>query len=148
MGAVRIIIAYVLGVAVAFVIAVAFFTQQVIGKQAAYGITYTPAQQFETFIDNLTGLAPGYGMVLSIALFAGFIVAAIVKRIIKPLAPIAYPVAGAAAVGTALYLIETSIAGGGAGVVGGARDATGFALQCLAGGLGGVVFALARGTPR
>ena len=42
-----------------------------------------------------------------------------------------------------IYLIEQQL-GGGAGVIGGARDETGLALQALAGFLGGAVFAVAR----
>ena len=64
--------------------------------------------------------------------------------ILKPLAPIAYPVAGAAAMFTAVYLIENVVVGGGTGALGGARDGVGMALQAVAGLLGGITFAKMR----
>lgn len=138
-------LAFIAAAVTTFVLASAFYTQQVLAKQAAIGARYTAGQQVETYIDNLIGLAPAYGVVLTIALLIGFLVAAIVKRVLVPLAPVAYPVAGAAAVFTAIWAIENFIAGGGVGALGGARDAVGIALQCLAGFAGGVVFAVARG---
>ena len=139
---VKIIGAYIAAAVVTVVLASAFFTQRVIAEQTAIGIEYTPAQQSETYLMNLAGLAPSYGLMLAIALLIGFVVAFGVKQLAKPLAPVAYPVAGAAAVLTAIYLIETLMAKGGAGAIGGARDALGLALQGLAGAVGGVVFAL------
>jgi hypothetical protein len=81
-------------------------------------------------------------------LLVGFLVAAGLKRILTPLAPVAYPIAGAAAVVAAIWLIENVVAGGGVGAIGGARDALGMALQGLAGLAGGTVFAALRGRPR
>ena len=144
MGLFRTIIAFFASAVVTFVLAAIFYTQQVLAKQAEIGAVYSQRQQFETLIDNMAGLAPSYGLILTIALLIGFAVAAGVKRILKPLAPIAYPTAGAAAVFTAIWLIENVVIGGGVGVIGGARDALGIALQCLAGFAGGAVFAFAR----
>lgn len=143
---IRTLAAYIASLAATYGLAVAFFTQQVIARQAVYGAVYTPAQQMETFFDNLSGLAlsvPSYGMMIAIALAAGFGVAFGVKRLATPLAPVAYPVAGAASIALLVWLIEQQL-GGGAGVIGGARDATGFALQALAGFLGGALFAVLR----
>ncbi len=138
----KIIGAYVAAAVVTVVLASAFFTQRVIAEQTAIGIEYTAAQQSETYLMNLAGLAPSYGLMLAIALLIGFAVAFGVKQILRPLAPVAYPVAGAAAVVTAIFLIETVMAKGGAGAIGGARDALGLSLQGLAGAVGGAVFAL------
>ncbi|MGE0408166.1 MAG: hypothetical protein AB7P23_02760 [Amphiplicatus sp.] len=138
----RMIGAFVAAAAVAYVAAVVFFTQQVIAKQAAVGARYTLSQQAETYLANFTGLGL-YGAVLTTGLLIGFLVGALARRFVRPLARIAYPLAGAAAVWTAITLIETRL-GGGAGVIGGARDALGLALQCGAGALGGVVFAALR----
>ena len=148
MGNIRMIGAYLASVVVAFVLASIFYTQQVLAKQAAIGAVYSREQQIATYTDNLIGLAPAYGVVLALALLIGFIVAAGVKRVLKPLAPIAYPTAGAAAVFTALWMIENVGPLSGVGAIGGARDAFGIALQCAAGFAGGVVFALTRGASR
>ncbi len=135
-------IAYLLSVAATYVLSVAFYTQQVIAKMVAVGAVYSGQQQFNTFVDNFTGLWLLAAMI-AVALLVAFVVAFFVKRLLKPLAPIAYPVAGGAAILLMLYLIEQQL-GGGAGVIGGARDATGLALQTLAGFLGGAVFAFMR----
>jgi len=141
-------LAYLVAVIVTYALASAFYTQQVLAKQAAIGAVYTPQQQISTYMDNFAGLAMTYGLMLAIGLLIAFLIAAVAKRILKPLAPIAYPIAGAAAVFTVIWAIENLVAPGGVGAIGGARDALGVSLQCLAGAAGGLVFALTRGTSR
>lgn len=141
MGFIRIIAAYVAAAIVTYTAASLFYTQQILAKQAAIGAVYTPAQQAATYLANILGLGV-YGAVLAVALLIGLIAAAILKRVLKPRAAIAYPLAGAAAVVAAIYFIETAAAAGGAGAIGGARGALGLALQGLAGAIGGLVFAL------
>ncbi|MEL7487225.1 MAG: hypothetical protein AAGJ87_08425 [Pseudomonadota bacterium] len=138
----RTVIAFIAAAIATYLAASTLYTQQTIAKQSAVGAVYTRAQSFETYLENLTGLTT-YAVVLAAALLIGFIVAFGVKRILTPLAPVAYPVAGASAVLVAIVLIENQL-GGGAGVIGGARDALGMGLQALAGALGGGVFALLR----
>lgn len=140
MKVLRIIGAYVAAAAVTYLAAAIFYTQQIIAKQSAIGAAYTPAQQVETYLANFLGLSL-YGEVIAAALLIGFVLAAGLKRVLKPLAPVAYPLAGAAAVLAVIVLIENTAAAGGAGAIGGARDALGLALQGLAGALGGMVFA-------
>ncbi|WP_375201968.1 hypothetical protein [Hyphococcus sp.] len=142
-------IAYLLSLAATYVLSVGFYTQQVIAKMAAVGAEYSGQQKIDTFVENLTGLAyseagPSFLLILTVTLAIAYIVAFVVKRIIKPLASVAYPIAGAAGLVAVLMLVESSVAGGGAGVFGGARDITGLALQALAGFLGGAVFTFAR----
>ncbi|MEO1253211.1 MAG: hypothetical protein AAFW81_12800 [Pseudomonadota bacterium] len=138
----RTMIAFLTAVIAAYLFASVFYTYQVIGAQAAIGATYTPAQQAETYAANLIGLWQ-YGAMIAVAFVIAFLVAAGARRVLKPLAPVAYPVAGAASILVLLYAVEAQL-GGGAGVIGGARTATGLALQCLAGAIGGFVFALMR----
>ena len=142
MGTTRTLLAFVAAAIATYVAASSFYTQQILAKQAAIGAQYTAAQSFETYRENFLGLG-FYAVVLTIALALGFIVAFGVKRVLRPLARVAYPVAGASAVLVAIFLIE-SVLGGGAGVIGGARDAVGMGLQALSGAVGGVVFALLR----
>ncbi len=141
----RTILAFLLAVAASYVVAIIFFTQQVIAKRAAIGANYTSEQQLATFVDNFLGLAPAYGVVVAIALLLGFLVAAGVKRILTPLAPVAYPIGGAAAVYAAIFLIENTAGSGGVGALEGARGAVGMGLQSFAGFIGGIVFAMMRG---
>ena len=140
MKGLRIVVAYIAAAAVTYMAAAIFYTQQIIAKQLAIGGVYTPGQQVETYLANLLGLSL-YGEAIAAALLIGFVLAAGLKRVLKPLAPIAYPLAGASAVLAVIYLIENTAAAGGAGAIGGARDALGLALQGLAGALGGAAFA-------
>lgn len=134
--------AFLIALIVTYGLASVFYTERNLAEQALVGIQYTPAQQLETYISNFAGLWI-YGAMIAIALMVGFVVAFGVKRIIRLLAPVAYPVAGAAAIYILLLLVETQL-GGGAGIIGGARTPLGVALQCLAGFGGGVVFAVLR----
>ena len=136
----RTAIAFILTVLTAYVLAVGFYTQQVIAGQSF--IQYTPVQQVETFAYNLGGLWK-YGATIVVALLIAFGVAALVRRILTPLAPVAYPVAGAVAIPLTVVLIE-QVLGGGAGIMSGARGPVGLALQGLAGLAGGAVFAVLR----
>jgi uncharacterized membrane protein len=144
---IRLVIAFILSLIVTVTIASVFYTQQVIAGQMDVGAVYTSEQQADAYFKNFVGLAPAFGGVLGIGLAVAFLVAAQIKRALQPLAPIAYPIAGAVAVVTAILLIEGTAGAGGVGAIGGARDATGLALQGLAGFIGGAVFALTRGAP-
>lgn len=142
MAIIRMFVAFAASVIATYALAAIFYTQQVIAKQAAIGAVYTPAQQIDTYVQNLIGLSI-YGLIITITCAIAFLVAFGAKRVLKPLAPVAYPVAGATGMFVMLILVEQML-GGGAGIIGGARDALGVALQCLAGFLGGVVFAVLR----
>ncbi|MEL6113480.1 MAG: hypothetical protein AAFR20_11820 [Pseudomonadota bacterium] len=141
----RIIFGYILAVIVAVLAASTFYSHQVLAKQEAIGVEFTGAQRLQAYTDNLIGLAPSYGGVVAIGLLIAFPVAAGLKRVLKPLAAIAYPAAGAAALFTVVWSIENLMAGGGTGAIGGARDAVGMGLQAVAGALGGLTFALVSG---
>ena len=106
--------AFLAALAIAYVLAAIFYTERNLAEQALVGIQYTSAQQAETYVSNFAGLWK-YGAMIAIALLIGFAVAFGIKRVLRPLAPIAYPTAGAAAIFAMLMLIETQL-GGGAGV--------------------------------
>ena len=134
----RLFAAYLPAALVTYVVAAGFYTQQIIAKQVAVGATYSLAQDINALLLNIVGLWQ-YGATLAIGLLLGFVVGARVKRWLTPLAPVAYPIAGATAVLAVLMLIETMYSGG-VGAIGGARDGLGIFLQCLAGFIGGGVF--------
>ncbi|WP_425410338.1 hypothetical protein [Hyphococcus sp.] len=142
MNIVKLFIAYLTSVIAGYALAVLFYTQQVIAKQAEIGAVYTLPQKADTFFQNLSGLWV-YACVIAATFLIAFGVAFIVKRALKPLAPFAYPAAGAAGMFVMLILVEQQL-GGGAGIIGGARDAFGVTLQCFAGLIGGLVFAMLR----
>ncbi|MEM9169557.1 MAG: hypothetical protein AAGC56_07855 [Pseudomonadota bacterium] len=142
MTIVRLVGAFLIAAAATYALAVAFYTRQVVAAQVAIGAEYEPDQIAAAFAQNFTGLASGYGLAVAGGLAIAFAVAAGLKRVLRPLAPIAYPLAGAAALYATITLIDRQFPG--VGAIGGARTPLGLALQCLAGAVGGVVFTLLR----
>lgn len=137
---VRVFLAFLLSVAVASSVGSLFHSFGTQNALIAAGLDFPLAERLRAAGADWLGLVPGlYGGVIAVALAIGFVVAAILRLVLKPLAGVAFPVAGAAAVALTLYLMSqqyyttTPIAG--------ARGAFGFALQCLAGAIGGFVFA-------
>ncbi len=138
MAVVRIILGFLAAVAAAFALASAFHTHMVIEALGAAGAALPLDRRLSMTASDLVGLAPQFGAVIAIALTIGFLVAAGLRRVLKPLAPIAYPLAGAVAIGVALSAMSAAFDG--ITPIAGARTTLGFALQCLAGAVGGLVF--------
>lgn len=144
----RYALAFVAAVAVAYVLAAVFYAQTVIGALTAIGIEVSLADRVRHSVDDIVGMTDSafgwratYASVLTIALLVAFPVALAVKSVLKPLAPIAYPAAGAGAAGLVVALIYATQ---GPGAVAAFRDPLGIALQVLAGLAGGIAFALVR----
>lgn len=85
-----------------------------------------------------------YLVIILIALLLGFTIAALVKRFLPSLASVAYPIAGAAALGMVLGLMYLQFQ---TVPISGARSTLGFAAQVIAGGIGGWIFAKVLGVP-
>lgn len=101
------------------------------------GVDIPPGLALETAIADITGMALPVLMVFGLALALAFSAAAWLKPRVPMLAPVAWPLAGAAAVATALGLMHmqfemTPLAG--------ARGSDGFMLFCAAGAFGGLIF--------
>lgn len=136
---VRPLLAFLVAVAVTFVIASVVHTHFVIQRLIGLGVEVPQADALRTVGGDLAGLAPAFGPVIAITLALGFGIAVAVRRFLPALAPIAFPTAGAAAMATMLGLMHmaykmTPIAG--------ARDAAGWWLICLSGAVGGALFTL------
>lgn len=102
------------------------------------GAEVSQAAALETVRGDFLGLAPALAAVIAIAFLIGFLVAGLARRAIKLPRPIAFAIAGAAAFGTALWLMRLSYA---ITPLGSARSWAGFLTLCAAGALGGLVFA-------
>lgn len=142
MAFVRILAGFLAALVVGYLLSAAFLTSQTL---SAYpGFKMTLAAFAETFGMNVTGLAAGspFVAILAACFAICFLVAAGLKRILKPLAPVAYVLAGATALPTLFYLVETVMLGGGVGAFFGARDPLDLALQALAGAVGGLLFTI------
>ncbi|WP_298335172.1 hypothetical protein [uncultured Erythrobacter sp.] len=84
-----------------------------------------------------------YLAIILVALILGFAVAALMKRFLPSLSSVAYPIAGAAALGLILGLMYIQFQ---TVPISGARSGLGFASQVVAGGIGGWIFAKVLGT--
>lgn len=102
------------------------------------GVAIPPGLAMETALRDFTGMALPVLAVFGLALALGFVTAHWLKPRVPLLAPIAWPLAGAAAVGTALALMHAQFQ---TTPLAGARGSDGFILFCAAGALGGFVFA-------
>lgn len=143
MFAVRLLIAFLLAVATTVVLASIFQTLSVEAALSGAGAEFDLPTRIDMAASDFIGLAPSFAPVVAGGLAVAFVVASILKRFLKPLAPVAYPLAGAAAIGAALLAMPVMLDLQGITPLAGSRGALGFALQCLAGAAGGLVFATA-----
>lgn len=142
MAIMRILIGLFGAVLFGYLLSAAFLTVQTL---SAYpGFQPSPAAIAETYGLNIAGLATGspFIAILAVCFAIAFSIAAIFKRLLKPLAPVAYVLGGATALPALFYLVENVMLGGGVGAFFGARDPADLALQALAGAAGGLVFTL------
>lgn len=148
MGMARVVIGFAAAVAVGFVLSVLFLTQHTLSTYPGFDQSFAAFQS--TFLLNLQGLATRspFAGILAVAFAIAFAIAAGLKRILKPLAAVAYPLAGAAAVPALILIVENVMIGGGVGAFFGARGTTGLLLQALAGAGGGLVFSVIAGSSR
>ncbi|MEZ5897376.1 MAG: hypothetical protein R3C51_13360 [Parvularculaceae bacterium] len=142
MGVVRIGLAFAAAVFACFLLSTVFMTYNTLSNYP--GFEMSAGVFLETLQLNLVGLAAGspFAGILAVALAIGFTVAAIVKRVLTPLAPVAYIVAGAITVPLLFYIVETVVIDGGVGAFFGARGGTGMGCQAVAGAAAGLVFSV------
>lgn len=138
MAIIRIVVGYALSVIIATVLGALVHTQVNLAGIAAAGAPTPLDLRLETSLGDLAGLAPVFGPVVAIAFAVGFAVAAVLRLLLRPLAGVAFPLAGAAAMATALVAMKIAYAG--VTPLGSARTAVGFGLLCLVGAVGGLVF--------
>jgi hypothetical protein len=137
MAVARMIAGFVAAVLTALIAASIVHTGFVV---SALGVEVPAPVAVRTWAGDLAGLAPQFGAVIGIALLLGFLVAAAARRWV-PLPPaLAYAFAGGAAMATALWLMKRSYD---ITPIASARSTAGFLALCLAGALGGIVFAAA-----
>ena len=124
-----------------YVVAVIANAQFVIGAHNV-PVSFSDRLNMTAFDVSNMGL---YLVIILIALLLGFAIAALVKRFLPSLAGVAYPIAGAAALGMVLGLMYMQFQ---TIPISGARGAFGFASQVIAGGIGGWIFARVLGAPK
>ena len=138
MGALRKTLGWIMALLIsalgAYVVAVIANAQFVIG---AHGVPVSFGDRLNMTAFDVSNMGLYYAIIV-IALLLGFGIAAGVKRLLPGLSGIAYPVAGAAALGMVLGLMYVQFQ---TIPISGARSTLGFASQVIAGGIGGWIFA-------
>lgn len=132
-GVARFVLGLLIGALVTYVFGTSINSQFVMN---AHSIPVALSDRFNMTMFDISNMLP-YFVIIAVSFLFAFLIAAILKRFLPNLAAIAYPIAGAAAMGTALglmYIMFQTIP------ISGARSILGFLAQMLAGGLGGWVF--------
>ena len=89
--------------------------------------------------DDIAGFGWLYTIFIAAGLAVAFIAAALVTRLMRPLRPLIFTLAGGCAMAVMLVLMEQVFFG--VQMVAGARTVAGFAIQVAAGALAGAIYA-------
>jgi hypothetical protein len=131
------VIAFFTSVLVCFLLASAFNTQFVIAGLSSVQVNIPLFDRFVMTATDWVGLAPTYGVLILIGLLLAFgTMSFFVRRFGR--AQILYPIGGALCFFVMIAAMEPVL---GVTLVTGARSYLGWAFQCLAGAIGGWVFA-------
>ncbi|CAM3780799.1 hypothetical protein [Parendozoicomonas haliclonae] len=118
----------------------------VLHELAELGISITTSIRIQAILDDIAGLMPAYGAVIAIGLLIAF---SVLKLISKKLAKQPDPswmwwgLAGGFTLCSALLLMQPLLD---ITLIAGARSDFGFAMQCLSGVCGGIVYGILRPT--
>jgi hypothetical protein len=150
LATIRVILAYLVAVAVTAVLAVALHSQFVMAGLRSLGAEIGAAETLRVTAHDIAGMAPLYALFIAVALALGFLITRMVRIWVHLTPRVSYAIGGAAAIGLMMVIMRVVL---GITVVAGARTPGGFAAQCAVGAIGGLVFALlyrqaGRATPR
>ena len=98
---VRIILAFLAGIFTAYLIGVSLNAQFVI---AAHGVPVELGDRLNMTAFDISSMVL-YLVIIAVGFFIAFLIASLLKRVLPGLASVAYPIAGAAAIGAALGLM-------------------------------------------
>ena len=135
---IRRIAAFVGAVLAVYLLGAWVSTQMVLNAVVELGLPVTLSERFATGLHDMTGMAPVYLPLVTIALLIGFPVAALVMRFVPGPRTVGYALAGAAAL-FAVHEIMPAILG--MHMFPATRSAAGVAWQVAAGAVGGYLFA-------
>ena len=138
---IKTVVAFAVSTIITFLLASISHTQFVLAELVSLDIPVTSSIRLEASLNDIYGLLPGYGTVIMLGLMIAFTVTHVIGRKLAD-NEIAWPwwsFSAGLALFTALILMKplldvTPIAG--------ARSTMGFLFQCLAGLIGGALFAL------
>jgi len=139
---VRTLLAYIAAVVTTAVLGSVAHTHFVLAELSRLGVEISMPIRIETVFHDIVNMGLNlFAVVVAAGFLVAFVIAAVIIRFVVPgWRMFGYPLAGAVAMGTALTLMSLQF--NGATPIAGARSDLGFAMQCLAGAMGGLVFAL------
>ncbi|MCW8090489.1 hypothetical protein [Alteromonas sp. ASW11-130] len=129
--------AWIVASLVAFVLAAVMHTQMVLIGLVNIDININVSDWLLTTFQDIWGLLPTYAPVIGLALFIAMIVVVIFAKFIAAPALLSF-IGGGMAIFTVLVTMQPIMH---ITLIAGAREPVGFALQCLSGAVGGLVFA-------
>lgn len=132
-GFFRFILGLLVGALATYVLGTAVNSQFVIN---AHGVPVAWGDRMNMTMFDISSMLP-YFVIIAVSFLIAFLIAALLKRFLPRLADVAYPIAGAAAIGAALGLMYMTFQ---TVPISGARSTFGFLAQMAAGGLGGWIF--------
>ncbi|MCL6415287.1 hypothetical protein MIB92_06470 [Aestuariirhabdus sp. Z084] len=141
----RLIIAFVISCLSAIVLACFSHTQLVLNELASLGVSVPAEVRARATLDDLLGLLPTYGVIITIGLAIAFALTAWLLRKFSLSPRVLYPLAGAVAFAAMLLLMHPILE---ITLIAGARGWSGFMTQCLCGLAAGLCFAFLKESPR
>lgn len=142
---VKLFVHFIIAVFATFVLASLSHSQFVLHELSRLGVEIDLPTRISSTIDDLLGLAPGYGGIIAAGLLIGFLVMGLVRKFRPQTGFWVYPLAGF------LALMVTHIAMFpifNVTLIAGAREPMGMLVQCLAGAFGGWAFMYCRQSNR
>lgn len=135
----KILLAFLSACACTYVVAVLLYTQLNLANITELGVDVSLSDRLGAALHDLLGMSQIYLPIVLVALLVGFGIAALIVRWVPQLRTLGYVSAGVAAI----WVVEASLSvvGSGTHPLAVTRTTVGLLSQCLAGGLGGYVFA-------
>ncbi|MEM7101097.1 MAG: hypothetical protein AAF541_22745 [Pseudomonadota bacterium] len=134
----KVVLGFVAAVVVAYLFAVLFYSQINLANLVEFGIEVDMGLRIQTLLHDLAGMTAIYLPVLVVAFLIGFLIAKLILRWVPQLRTLGYITAGF----VAIFAIDALL-----GLVFGmhplavTRSMVGLLSQCVAGAIGGYVFA-------
>lgn len=128
---------FVLATIITVVSACILQTQMVLLALGNINVDVTWSQRLYMTWQDLLGLFPSYGAVITIGLLVGFAIAKLIKTYTRLSSPYLYLIAGGCTMAVILTAMQPIL---GVTLLAGARTALGIVLQIIAGVLGGYCF--------
>lgn len=132
---------FILASLVTMISACVFQTQMVLWGLSELNIDINWSKRVYMTWQDLLGLLPTYGVIVTIGLAIGFAIAKALKTYTSIKTPLLYTIAGGLTMATILAAMQPVL---GVTLLAGARSATGITLQIIAGVLGGFCFSRLR----